>query len=452
MGRTTSIKDEAAVTVSVIGLGKLGSCYAAFCANHGFAVIGTDADAKKVDAINKGLAPVEEPNLQSYIDKNKNRLRAVYDTQEAVRASNATFIIVPTPSEGTGAFSLAPAMTACTEIGKSLAKKNGYHLVVLVSTVLPEDCRSNLIPAIERASGKKCGPNFGFCYSPSLIAIGDVLHNLEHPDFLFLGAFDKKSDGMLTRIYAQLYPKLTPEHMSIESGELAKIALNSYVTMKITFANTLGILCEHIPHADVDQITTALGKDKRIGSHYIKSGLGFGGPCFPRDNTAFAHMAARRGVHTPLARATDEFNKGMPSNIARLLVKLAKIRKTKCIGFLGISYKPNTTLTEDSQAFLIAKEMVQRGYKLSIYEPLNSREAEARFDKKARYSATLKDLLSSSDIIFISNRDEHFRTLPALLRKVSGKKIIVDPWRMFAPKEFNPAITYHAIGRSHSSR
>ena len=446
MGRRSGHKKgKAVVTVSVIGLGKLGSCYAAFYAKRGFNVVGTDLDGKKVSAMNDGRAPVEETDLQSYINANKVRLKAARTTIEAVRASEATFIVVPTPSKKDGSYSLEPTVAVCTDIGKALKNKTGYHLITLVSTVLPEDCRTYAIPAIERASSKKCGEDFGFCYSPSLIAIGDVLANLERPDFLFLGASDKKSEERLAKIYAQLYPNLTPERMSIESVELSKIALNSYVTMKITFANTLGQLCEKIPHANVDHVTTALGKDKRIGSHYIKSGLGFGGPCFPRDNSAFAQMASRRGIQTPLAQATDEFNKSMPKRIGATLEKIAQTHDTERIGFLGVSYKPKTTLTEDSQALLIAQDMLRRGFRLAIFEPLGTNEARGHFGAKALYPETLEDVLAWCDVIFISNRDDVFRDIPTLVR--GKKKIIVDPWGMFKASDFTPDVTYHALGR-----
>jgi UDPglucose 6-dehydrogenase len=447
MDKRTSTKNKKSVDISVIGLGKLGACYVAFCASRGLNVIGVDADHKKVREVRKGIAPVEEPDLQKYINKNKSRITATANVKRAIYESTATFIIVPTPSKKDGSFSLTPTLAVCNEIGKSLKKKTSYHLIVLVSTVLPGNCREDIIPTIERASGKKCGEDFGFCYSPSLIAIGDVIYNLTSPDFLFLGAYDKKSDQVLSSIYKKLYPIIHPEHMSIESAELAKIALNSYITMKITFANTLGTICNKIPHANVDHITMALGKDKRIGSHYIKSGLGFGGPCFPRDNTAFAHMAHRRGVKTPLALATDNFNKHIPKNVSSSLNVIGREHKSKRIGFLGVSYKPNTTLIEESQALFIAESMLGRGYSVAIFEPLGHHEAKSYFDKKALYHDTLEKLVDWSEIIFISNKDARFRKIVSCLKNNENKKVIVDPWGMFKHDDFPSTVIYHAIGR-----
>ena len=448
MGRATGTQRTKPITLSNIGLGKLGACYAAFAAHRGFNVIGMDADIKKVDAICMGKAPVEEPDLQKLITAHTKRLTAVHDIQQAVRESSATFIIVPTPSKKDGSFSLQPTIAVCAEIGKALKTKKDYHLITLISTVLPGNCREEIIPAVERTSGKKCGPDFGFCYSPSLIAIGEVLRNLFNPDFLFLGAFDKRSEDALAALYKKLYPHIEPERMSIESAELAKIALNSFVTMKITFANTLGEICEKLPFANVDHVTTALGKDKRIGSRYLRSGLGFGGPCFPRDNRAFANMAQKRGVDTPLARATDQINERMATRIARTLDSIARMHRAKRIGFLGISYKPRTTMIEDSHARMIADAVSSRyKYHLGIFEPIHLIEARGHFGKKATYHETLKGIAEWSDIIFISNKDDVFSVLPSLIRS-GKKKIVVDPWGMFTQNDFGTHATYHALGHS----
>lgn len=431
--------------VSVIGLGKLGACYAAFCAERRHDVIGVDVNKKNVDAINRGEAPVEETDLARYVERNKKRLRATLDIEEAVRESDVSLIVVPTPSNKDGSFSVDFVTSACKSIGKAFAKKKTYHLVVLVSTVLPGDSRDEIIPTLERASGKKIGGQFGYVYAPSLIAIGDILHNLEEPDFLFLGASDEKANHVMTRFYKTLYPKREPEHMSIESAELAKISLNAYVTMKITFANVLGSLSERIPHANVDEITTAIGKDKRIGKYYFKSGLGYGGPCFPRDNFAFAYTARKRGMRTPIALAVHETNKEIPSRITRFLDQTMKKTGSSRIGFLGVSYKPKTTFTEESQALLIAKKMQKRGYAVAVYESLGTNEAKRIFGSKATYAQSLRELVEVSDAIFISNPDVLLKTLPRTI----GKKecTVVDPWGMFEQREFRKNVVYLPIGR-----
>ncbi|RJR13537.1 nucleotide sugar dehydrogenase [Candidatus Parcubacteria bacterium] len=431
--------------VSVIGLGKLGACYAAFCAERGHDVIGVDVNKKNVDAINRGEAPVEETDLARYVERNKKRLRATLDIEKAVRESDISLIVVPTPSNKDGSFSVDFVTSACKSIGKAIAKKKSYHLVTLVSTVLPGDSREQIIPALERASGKKIGEQFGYVYAPSLIAIGDILHNLEEPDFLFLGASDEKANHVMTRFYETLYAAREPEHMSIESAELAKISLNAYVTMKITFANVLGSLSERIPNADVDEITTAIGKDKRVGRHYFKSGLGYGGPCFPRDNFAFAYTAKKRGLRAPVALAVHATNKEIPLQTATFLDQIMKKAGATRIGFLGVSYKPKTPYTEESQALQIAKIMRKKGYAIAIYEPLNLNEAKSIFATTAAYASSMKELVRMSDVLFVSNPDGLFKEIPKVIG--TQKRIIVDPWGMFEKESLRKNISYVPIGR-----
>ncbi|MFZ2984147.1 MAG: nucleotide sugar dehydrogenase, partial [Minisyncoccia bacterium] len=413
--------------ISVIGLGKLGACYAAFYASHGYKIFGFDTDAKRRAMLAKGHATVfEEPKLQDYFKKAKGNFHAARSMKEAVMKSSVSFIIVPTPSKKDGLFSVDAVRAVVKDIGAALKAKKSYHTVVLVSTVLPGDSRELVIPVLEKASGKKCGVDFGYVYSPSLIAIGDILSNLEKPDLLFVGAYDSRSERVLSDIYRHVYGKgVNVRPMSIESGELAKIALNSYVTTKISFANTLAAIADRLPHAHVDEVTGALGSDRRIGNAYLRAGLGFGGPCFPRDNRAFGAMAKRRGVQAPIPVATDAVNDVVTERMIALILKHAG-KKPATVGFLGVSYKPRTTMTEDSQALEIAKAVQAKGHRLVIHEPIHTGMAEQALGSKHHYASGLEELLEKSHVVFVSNNDVAFVDLPDLISAESQLHTIVD--------------------------
>lgn len=443
--KKASDKTEA---ISVIGLGKLGACYAAFYASHGYTVFGFDTDAKRRAMLAKGHATAfEEPKLQDYFKKAKGKFHAARSMKEAVTKSSVSFIVVPTPSKKDGLFSVDAVRAVAKDIGEALKTKKSYHTVVLVSTVLPGDSRELVIPVLEKASGKKCGVDFGYVYSPSLIAIGDILSNLEKPDLLFVGAYDTRSEKILSAIYQHAYKKTANVRpMSIESGELAKIALNSYVTMKISFANTLAAIADRLPHAHVDEITGALGSDRRIGNAYLRAGLGYGGPCFPRDNRAFGAMAKRRGVHAPFPPATDAINDVVTDRMVELLVKYAG-KKSASVGFLGVSYKPRTTMTEDSQALEIAKAVGAKGHRLVIHEPIHTDMAEKALGSKHHYVASLEELLDNSHVVFVSNADSAFVDLPELISPESPLHTIVDPWGFYHGRTFPVSVTYITPGR-----
>ncbi|HVV15515.1 MAG TPA: nucleotide sugar dehydrogenase [Candidatus Paceibacterota bacterium] len=433
--------------LSVVGLGKLGACYAAFLTRSGFEVLGFDVDEHKVASIEAGKAPVPEPGLQDYITAARGRLSATTDMDRLIAETDITFIIVPTPSEKSGLFSVDYVAAAARTMGPALRRKKGWHTFVLVSTVLPGDSRERIIPEFERASGKVCGRDFGYVYSPSLIAIGDILNNLERPDFVFLGAHDGRAGDAVEGIFTTLYPgSQAIERMSVESAELAKIALNSFLTMKISFANGLAAIASRIPNADVDEITNAIGKDSRIGRKFLKAGLGFGGPCFPRDNRAFYAMAKRRGFTAHLARSTDILNQTMEESMYALLEEHAG-SKRDVVGFLGISYKPKTTHGEASQALALVERMLRNRYRVAVFEPLGSAEAQTLLGTSVLHVPTLADLARQSSVIFVSNPDPLFSELPALLAKAKKRTVVIDPWGMFDARALPKHVMYVAHGR-----
>jgi len=434
-------------TISVIGLGKLGACFSAFCAESGFSVLGHDIDIHKVDALQKAHAPVKEPLLADSILANKERLNATDNIERLVEESDITFIVVPTPSREDGSFSVHFVQGAMKEIGSSLKKKGKYHLFVLISTVLPQDCRSNIIPAIEEASGKTCGEEFGFCYSPSLIAIGSVMQNLRQPDFLFLGSFDERSEEMLSDFFSDLYGADVVREkihaMSLESAEVAKIGLNAYLTMKITFANVLGQVCEQIPNANVDDVTAAIGRDSRVGSRFFRSGLGFGGPCFPRDTFAFASMAKARGIDASLTLRTHEINSRIPEQLVARVQKIAKDSDT--IGVLSLGYKTGTSYAEESQALQIAR-LIAENHNVVVFDPFGYADAQPQLGNAVTYANSLGECLKSSNVIFIGNPEKSFLELPDVINHLDSIRAVVDPWGMFQAGQFKEA-QYIPIGR-----
>ena len=188
------------------------------------------------------------------------------------------------------------------EIGRVLAKKPGYHLVVVHSTTMPGSIGGPIRQRLERASGRKVGPELGLCYNPEFIALGDVINGLLHPDFILIGESDKKAGDILEGLYRKVVgPDANIARMNFVNAELTKISVNTYVTMKISFANMLGEICDRLEGADVSVVADAIGRDTRIGKKYLKPAVGYGGPCFPRDTIAFGRVAHLVGGTADLA-------------------------------------------------------------------------------------------------------------------------------------------------------
>lgn len=433
---------------SIIGLGKLGACMAVTIASKGFTVIGVDRDKNKVDAINRGHAPIFEPFLDKLLKKCKNLISATKDYNNAVLNSDISFIVVPTPSEANGEFSLSFVKAAAERIGKALALKKSYHIVVLTSTVLPGATECQVKPILEKYSGKRCGKDFGLCYNPEFIALGTVIHNFLNPDFVLMGEFDKKAGSILEGFYKKICdnsPSIA--RMNFINAELTKISVNSFITTKITFANMLTEIAQRLPGGDIDVVTGALGLDSRIGKRYLKGGLGYGGPCFPRDNAALASVARKLNVKADIPEGTDKFNRRIVQKLYKFIC--SEVKRNKTIGIMGLSYKPLSEVLEESQGFLLASELVKAKRKVVLYDPLSLGALKRVFSNKVTYAKGLKEIVNLSDVLVIANPDNKFLKLKTKdFYRPKRPLILIDCWRLLRDHKLSdlPNLKYIPFG------
>lgn len=424
--------------LSVIGLGKLGAPLLAVFAGAGFEVMGVDVNQAAVDAVNAGHSPVREPGVDELLTAHFGRYKATTDTRAAVLATDATFVIVPTPSGPDGGFTLDYLEPVCWEIGRALREKAGYHLVVIVSTVMPGQT-AQLCAVLEHTSGKRNGQGFGLCYSPEFIALGSVVRDLQQPDYVLMGAQDSQGQYELYDIYRRVVGRGVEIIVTTwASAEIAKIAQNAFITMKITFANHLGTLCGAIPGANVDDVTRALGHDRRIGPHYLRAGTAYGGPCFPRDNKALSTAAELAGVKFPLATHVDFLNERRTA----LLAEQVRESGAGPIGILGMAYKPGTPVCEESAGLRLAEHLLGLGRRVMVYDPLALEEARAVLGDRVAYAESVLDCVECVDIVVLMHPD--YDLLGAVPVDMLRDKIIVDPWRLLA---FNgPRDGYYPLG------
>lgn len=438
--------------VSVVGLGKLGSCMAAAMASRCVRTIGVDLHPATIEKIQRKLAPVYEPGLAEMIANCNGLLRATADFEFAIRETQLTFVIVPTPSTAEGTFSLEHVCAAMETIGRALRNKSGYHTIVLTSTVLPGSTEYVVKPLLEKASGKICGPDFGLCYSPEFIALGSVLRDFLNPDLLLIGECDSAAGDRLATFYRDAMKIDAPiARMSAVNAELAKIALNSYVTTKITFANLLAEICERLPGGDVDAVTSALGLDQRIGPKYLKGALGYGGPCFPRDNDALATLLEEMGVPADLPRTVDRLNRGSSVRVAALVEEFG-FRAPDRVAVLGLAYKPHTNVVEESQGIAIARQLTERGYEVSVYDPVALEAASKCLGSGVEYAASIADCIRAASVVIIATDWPEFRSVFHQVAKSNPRPLILDGWRMLRSSYGLDAISYRAVGISHGHR
>lgn len=433
-------------SISVMGLGKLGSPLAACFAAAGFRVHAVDVDAQKVNAVNRGVPPVCEPGLAELIHASEGWLRASQDAEQAVRESDATFIVVGTPSEPEGGFSLRYVLPTCEVIGRALRTKSDFHLVVLTSTVMPESTSGEVKSALERASGKKCGRDFGLCYSPEFIALGTVIRDFYYPDFLLIGESDSHAGDVLAGIYARVCKNSPPiARMNFVNAEITKLAVNTFITTKISFANMVARLCECLPGADANAITNALGLDSRIGPKYLKGAVSYGGPCFPRDNRAMAALATRAGAFADLAEATDRFNRAQIKWVAEIAKR--NHDGSGSIGILGLTYKPETDVIEESFAMLLTQELVSCRLPVIVYDPSADRARVSAVNAAIHFAASADECIAESDVVVLATPWQEFRNLaPEIWARVGTPRAVIDCWRAVEHLEQLPGVNYVRLG------
>ena len=432
--------------ISIVGLGKLGSPMLAVMAHKGNTVVGVDLNPQFVAAVSKGDAPVQEPGLQQMIESNRSRISATANYEDAVLATDVTFIMVPTPSGPDGRFSLSYVMSAAEKIGAALRKKNSWHLVVLSSTVMPGSTGGTLLPALEEFSGKKAGQDFGLCYNPEFIALGSVIRDMLNPDMILIGESDGRSGGTLQQLYTQVCesnPRIN--RMNYVNAELTKLSVNTFVTTKISYANMLAQVCETLPGADVDVVTAAIGCDTRIGQKYLKGALGYGGPCFPRDNVAFAALARSNGAPALLAEATDAMNRRQVPRLSEMIQ--ARLPQGGTAGVMGLSYKPDTDVIVESQGVALVQHLLDCGVRVIVYDPAAMDNARQTLRGNVTFARTAAECAGQADVLAITTPWPEFKKLtPGDLKRDSGMPAVLDCWRILPREQFEGLVDYLMLG------
>ncbi len=427
--------------ISVLGLGKVGLTLASCLDAAGHEVIGVEIDAGLVDAYNRGEFRTSEPGVAERLARAPGRFTATTDAARAIRDTEATFVIVPTPSNTLGGFSLRFVLKACDEIGAGLRGKSGGHTVAIVSTMLPGSSNSVVMPRLEQASGRRIGQGFGYCYNPSFIALGEVVKGIEQPDYLLIGEADRQSGDVILAIHQSMVRASSPvARMTPIEAEITKIASNTHETMRVSFANMLLSICSEVPGANVDRITEALAH--RMGRRFFKGAVPYGGPCWPRDNQAFS--AFMDAVRTPstLPRAVDTFNDEHGRYVRRKVLAVSKPGET--VGIIGLAYKPGTPVIERAFAVDLAGWLIREGRRVVGWDPMAIGEVRQALGDRIEYAATAEECLTRSNVAVVT------LPLPELANvdwSAARHVVLVDCWRCLTPEAAAAAAQYVPLGR-----
>ena len=411
--------------VSVIGLGRLGAPFALACASRGFDVTGVDVNPHRVKELSEGKFPWWEPKAQKYLEAFRERLHFSTKHEDAIERSDISVILTSTPSESDGRFSSRFVCRALHALAAAQAKlRKPLHAYIISSTLFPSAFRADVLPLLEPL--RDAGLDFRACYCPEFVALGKVIDDFLMPDFVVIGEPDEESGDVAETFYRRLTtnPNLRVIRTNTINAELAKISLNVFLTVKISFANLVAEICERFKGADVDVVSYVLGKDSRISPHFLKGGAAFGGTCFPRDVKVFQYLT--KSFAPSLGWSIERINARQVWRLAEQIMLLEK--REVCI--LGTSFKPGTSETAESPSHKLIELLLPRGYKIVVHDPHALEQTRARFGNAIEYKDNPIECLSTPVVVVMVPHKEYLR----LYKHFKKDQFVFDIWRIYKDK------------------
>ncbi|WP_094227163.1 UDP-glucose dehydrogenase family protein [Methanolobus psychrotolerans] len=427
--------------VSIIGSGYVGSVSAACFAELGHDVICIDIDEEKVKQINAGIAPIWEEGLDELLAKHTQKtLIATSDYDYAVQNSDASFICVGTPSDEDGSIDLSIVKAASASLGKAIAKKDHYHVVVVKSTVVPETTEKVVLPLVEEYSGKKAGKDFGVVMNPEFLREGKAVYDFMHPDKIVVGAIDERSAFVVSELYRRLECEVT--RTNPRTAEMIKYVNNSFLATKISFANEVGNICKRLG-INTYEVMDAVGTDFRIERRFLNCGAGFGGSCFPKDVKAIIGKAKDIGYEPQLLRSVVDVNERQPLKMVELLQKKLGDLRNKRIAVLGLAFKNDTDDIRESRSIPVIAELLRLEADIAAYDPM-AEESMKRIFHDVTYCKSAAQALEEADGCLIMTEWDEFRKLDKEFEAMANR-VVIDGRHLIDPKDMNTKIDYEGI-------
>jgi UDPglucose 6-dehydrogenase len=442
--------------VSVIGTGYVGLVSGVCLAEKGHQVECVDVDAGKIERINGGIPPIFEEGLEELLRKHIGAtLHGSTNLRDAVLASDLSLIAVGTPFDGSN-IDLRYIREVARQIGVTLREKDGYHVIVVKSTVVPGTTDQVVLPILEEASGKRAGVDFGVGMNPEFLREGEAVGDFMDPDRIVLGGHDERTLDALTELYAA-FQGADIIRTSNKTAEMIKYTANSLLATLISFSNEIGNLCAALGGIDVVDAMAGVHLDKRLSpiladgarltpafTTYLAAGCGYGGSCFPKDVKALIAHGRAAGMPMSLLEAVVRVNEDQPREILRLLDKHFRTMRGTRTAVLGLAFKPGTDDMRESPSIPVVQELQARGALVQAYDPAASHEAKKLFAPDSiTYSDTLEGALDGAEAVVLMTRWTEFEILPDLIARRSPQPLVVDGRRMLDKRRFE---RYEGIG------
>ena len=422
------------MNVSIVGSGYVGTTVAACFADLGHDVVNVDVDEDVVAAINDGRAPIHEPGLDELLAEHGGEgLRATTD-YAAIRDTDVTFLALPTPSEDDGSIDLSVMKAGARSLGEALAEKEGYHLVVVKSTVIPTTTEEVIAPLLEAASGETVGEEFDVAMNPEFLREGSAVADFRHPDKVVLGTTSDRADRRLSEVFDPLVETAGDPHVvrtGIREAEMIKYANNAFLASKVSLINELANVCKEYG-VDSAEVAEAIGLDDRIGSRFLEAGLGWGGSCFPKDVAALIAAARAKGYEPSLLKAVVEVNDRQPERLLDMLRERVEVDGAR-VAVLGLSFKPGTDDVRNSRAIPIIDRLLADEADVVAYDPVATDNMREHFPD-VTYADSAAAALDGADAAVVCTDWDEFAALDDEFDAMRGP-VVVDGRRVVTRRE-----------------
>ena len=438
------------LTVSVFGLGYVGCVSAACLAARGHHVVGVDANRDKMEFLRRGQAPVVEERIGELTAEvvGAGRLTVTADPAEAVLGSDVSIVCVGTPSASGGGLSTRYLECVSEEIGEALASKDGWHVVVFRSTMVPRTCQNILIPILERTSGKRVGIDFGVCVNPEFLREGTSVWDFENPPKTVVGESDERSGAVVMSLYDGLTgPRF---RVPIAVAEMTKYVDNSFHALKVTFGNEIGALCAAL-RLDSHEVMDIFLTDTKlnISSAYLRPGFAFGGSCLPKDVRALMHTARKHDLELPVLANVLVSNE---MQVRRVVDNILAVGRRK-ISIFGLAFKSGTDDLRESPMVELAERLIGKGYDVRIYDTnvalskllgANRSYLEERLPHIGQWlTGDVESLLEHGEIFIAGTKDP---VVVAAIDSLGEDRIVIDLVRLPGAEERRLKPGYIGIG------
>ncbi|MEM2909610.1 MAG: UDP-glucose/GDP-mannose dehydrogenase family protein [Nitrososphaerota archaeon] len=437
--------------ICVVGSGYVGLVTAACFASRGMRVTCVDIDKRRVEKIKRGESPIHEPGLEEILTKvtSEGLLKATDEYAEGMEGAKFSFICVGTPSKSDGSIDLSYVTSAAEAVGKSLHLASKNHLVVVKSTVVPGTTSRVVAPILEFSSGMKVGLDFSLTFNPEFLREGSAVEDTFHPDRIIIGEHDRGSGEKLLNLYKDFYGDPLPSYIVTDTvnAELIKYANNAFLATKISFINEIANICQRIPGADVEVIARGIGLDKRIGPLFLRAGLGYAGPCLPKDLSALVNHAQSLGYEPLILRAVQRTNENQPYQVVLLAKNLLKTLKDKKVALLGLAFKPDTDDVRGAISLRLIDMLLKEGAEIAVFDPKGLENAKKLLGNVVLYASSAAECIKGADCcIVVTEWDEFKRLRPEDFIRLMRTPVVIDGRRIYDPREFSGKLVYAAIG------